>query len=127
MNLNQITIPAINVQETVTFYQTLGLELIVDAMPKYARLLCPDGNATLSVHKVEEPVTRPGVIIYFECEQLDEVVADLVSNGIQFDQLPQDESWLWREAILNDPAGNKIKLYFAGENRLNPPWRVGVA
>ena len=127
MNLNQITIPAINVQETVTFYQTLGLELIVDAMPKYARLLCPDGNATLSVHKVEEPVTGPGVIIYFECEQLDEVVADLVSNGIQFDQLPQDESWLWREAILNDPAGNKVKLYFAGENRLNPPWRVGVA
>ncbi len=127
MNLNQITVPAINVQETVTFYQTLGLELIVDAMPKYARLLCPDGNATLSVHKVEESVTGPGVIIYFECEQLDEVVADLVSNGIQFDQLPQDESWLWREAILNDPAGNKIKLYFAGENRLNPPWRVGVA
>jgi len=125
MNLNQITVPAINVQETVTFYQTLGLELIVDALPKYARLLCPDGNATLSVHKVDHLTGQPGIIIYFECEQLDEVVNELIGKGIHFDQLPKDESWLWREAILNDPAGNKIKLYFAGENRVYPPWRVG--
>jgi hypothetical protein len=33
-------------------------------------------------------------------------------------------SYLWREAVLHDPSGNKIKLYWAGENRLNPPWRV---
>ena len=25
---------------------------------------------------------------------------------------------------LRDPAGNRITLYHAGENRLNPPWRV---
>lgn len=124
MNLNQITLPAINVKETVTFYQTLGLKLIVDAMPRYARLLCPDGNSTLSVHKVDHLMSGPGIIIYFECEKLDEVVNDLIAKGIHFDQLPKDESWLWREAILNDPAGNKIKLYLAGENRVNPPWRV---
>jgi hypothetical protein len=29
-----------------------------------------------------------------------------------------------REAILCDPSGNMIKVYWAGENRLNPPWRV---
>ena len=39
-------------------------------------------------------------------------------------QEPTDQHWLWREAILHDPSGNKIKLYWAGENRLNPPWRV---
>ena len=34
--------------------------------------------------------------------------------------------WLWREARLVDPSGNVICLYHAGENRLNPPWRVGA-
>jgi len=38
---------------------------------------------------------------------------------------PEDiEPYLWREAVLRDPSGNRIKLYHAGENRLNPPWRV---
>jgi hypothetical protein len=28
------------------------------------------------------------------------------------------------EAIVLDPSGNKIKLYWAEENRLDPPWKV---
>ena len=28
------------------------------------------------------------------------------------------------DETLRDPAGNLIALYHAGENRLNPPWRV---
>ena len=39
-------------------------------------------------------------------------------------RLFSDMGHLWREAILYDPSRNKIKLYWAGENRLNPPWRV---
>ena len=35
-----------------------------------------------------------------------------------------DQPWLWREARLQDPSGNVICRYHAGENRLNPPWRV---
>jgi len=31
---------------------------------------------------------------------------------------------LWREAELFDPGGNRILLYFAGQNRINPPWRI---
>ena len=27
-------------------------------------------------------------------------------------------------AYLRDPAGNLICLFWAGENRKNPPWRV---
>ena len=38
--------------------------------------------------------------------------------------LPTDQPWLWREAYLNDPDGNPLCLYHAGENRLNPPWRL---
>jgi hydroxymethylpyrimidine/phosphomethylpyrimidine kinase len=40
------------------------------------------------------------------------------------EQMPRDEDWLWREARLRDPAGNRICLYAAGEARRFPPWRV---
>lgn len=33
MNLNQITIPSLDVEKAVEFYKILGLHLIVDAIP----------------------------------------------------------------------------------------------
>jgi hypothetical protein len=42
----------------------------------------------------------------------------------RFDSGPEDQSWLWREAWLRDPAGNRLYLFFAGENRRFPPWRI---
>ena len=124
MNLNQVTVPSKNILKSITFYKTLGLELVVEALPHYARFVCPDGNATFSVHLVEELPKGDGIYVYFECDDLDERVGELEQKGIVFDELPNDKSWLWREARLKDPDGNKIILYFGGENRLNPPWRV---
>lgn len=124
MNLNQITLPSRDVARAISFYEQLGLQLIVRSLPGYARFLCPDGGSTLSVHLVEKGFTN-GAIIYFECEQLDETVARLVQQGIDFDSLPEDKSWRWREAELTDPDGNRIKLFFGGEDRVDPPWRVG--
>ncbi len=46
------------------------------------------------------------------------------AHGVVFASEPTDRRWLWREAELFDPGGNRILLYFAGENRLNPPWRI---
>lgn len=124
MNLNQITIPSLNVERAVTFYKTLGLHLIVDAAPRYVRFECPEGEATFSIHKVDELQKGTGITIYFEEENLDEWVSKLQKKGITFSQLPEDKPWLWREAHLLDPDGNKIILYFAGKNRKNPPWRI---
>lgn len=124
MNLNQVTLPATNMETSLAFYQALGLKLIVNAMPHYVRFVCPDGQSSLSLHPADERASEPGITIYFECDRLEETVSELRENGLKFDQLPRDESWLWKEAIIRDPAGNKIKLYFAGANRLNPPWRV---
>jgi len=122
MNLNQITLPVKNMDTATNFYQTLGFTLIVDT-PHYARFECSKGNSTFSLSLDQEDYSN-GAIIYFEEEKLDEWVAELKSKGIKFEQDPKDESYLWREAVLKDPSGNKIKLYWAGENRLNPPWRV---
>ena len=124
MNLNQVTIYTDKPLETVAFYQKLGLQLIVNSLPRYARLLCPDGDATLSIHIAEEVSSNKNIVLYFECEDLDAKVAELEKLGLQFESEPQDQTWLWRETYLKDPNSNKICLFYAGENRQNPPWRV---
>lgn len=124
MNLNQITISSVNLAKSVAFYQKLGLELIVDSLPRYARFVCPNGNSTFSIHLVEELPSGNGIIVYFEEENLKEKITELKQNGIQFEQELINQPWLWKEAKLKDPDGNQIILYFAGENRLNPPWKI---
>lgn len=123
MNLNQVTLPAVNVAESVDFYKRMGFELIVNA-PHYARFKCPNGSASFSVHQVGGVSESSDVVVYFENESLDQTVKHLQAHGIEFFQEPRDEPWLWREARAKDPAGNVICLYWADSNRLNPPWRV---
>ena len=132
MNLNQVTLTVINMEESTEFYRRLGFLHIVDT-PHYARFACPDEGATFSLSLAEsssltntDNKLSSGTTIYFEHEALDEWVSTLQLEGIEFNQLPTHQSYLWREAILYDPSGNKIKLYWAGKNRLYPPWRVAT-
>ena len=125
MNLNQITIPSLDLTKSIPFYKKLGLLLIVEALPHYARFECPDGNSTFSIHQTESLPNGNGVYIYFECENIDDHVKSLMEKGVEFDQLPTDQKWLWREARLKDVDGNQLILYYGGKNRLNPPWRIG--
>jgi catechol 2,3-dioxygenase-like lactoylglutathione lyase family enzyme len=124
MNLNQVTVPSGNLDLAIPFYQKLGLKLIVDAKPHYARFVCPNGESTFSIHLTNKFAGEEGIYVYFECDNLDNHVADLITKGIKFDEMPNDKTWLWREARLKDPDNNQIILYYAGENRLNPPWRI---
>ncbi len=124
MNLNQVTVPSLDLERSVSFYETLGLTLVVSSLPRYARFVCPDGNATFSLHQVGQLPVGEGIWVYFECDNLDAYVAQLAGKGIVFEELPVDQPWLWREARLKDPDGNQLILFHAGENRLNPPWRI---
>lgn len=124
MKLNQITVPTVDMKRSVDFYQKLGFHLIVDSIPRYARFICPDGDATFSLHRVDQLANGPGVVIYFETDRLDELVADLKKENVDFEHGPIDQAWLWHEARLKDPDGNEIILYHAGDNRKNPPWRI---
>lgn len=49
MNLNQITIPSLNVEKATEFYKKIGLRLIVEAFPRYVHFECPDGVSTFSI------------------------------------------------------------------------------
>lgn len=124
MNLNQVTLPVMNMETSTDFYRRLGFLQIVDT-PHYARFACPDNGSSFSL-SLEDKDFNNGATIYFEHESLDQWIQDIEQAGIQFEQLPTDQSYLWREAVLLDPSGNKIKLYYAGENRLFPPWRVEI-
>jgi catechol 2,3-dioxygenase-like lactoylglutathione lyase family enzyme len=124
MRLNQVTVPALDVERSIAFYKALGLRLIVQS-PHYARFELPDGESTFSIHLASDPGrAAEGSGIYFECDDLDARVAALKAKGIVFDSDPTDQSWLWREAWLTDPAGVKLCLYKAGEARRYPPWRL---
>jgi predicted enzyme related to lactoylglutathione lyase len=124
MNLNQITIPSLDLSSSVSFYQALGLRLIVDALPRYARFECPDGNSTFSIHLAEQLPTGDGITVYFECDDIDTKVQQLTAAGIIFETQPTDQPWLWKEARLKDPDNNQLILFYAGENRVNPLWRI---
>ena len=127
MDLNQVTLPSTDVARSVAFYRALGFTQIVSNLPSYARFECPVGAATFSLHQVASVPEKSGVVVYFECVDLDATCRLLKDRGFIFDAAPTDQPWLWREAYLRDPDGNVICLYRAGDARRNPPWRLSAS
>lgn len=119
-----MTLEARDVETSARFYVRLGLEQIVADYPEYARLLAPRGGTTLSLHRCEEALAVHAVSIHFEVDDVDLAVRGLKQAGFRFILEPTDQPYLWREATLLDPDGHDIFIYHAGENRLNPPWRL---
>jgi hypothetical protein len=95
--------------------------LIVKALPPYARFVCPEGQSTFSLHKVENLPDGDGVWIYFKVLNLDDNINEPIRKGSKMEELPNDKPWLRRESRLKDPDHNQIIIYFAGNNRINPP------
>jgi catechol 2,3-dioxygenase-like lactoylglutathione lyase family enzyme len=124
MRLNHVTLSVSDVARSAAFYVRLGLVQIVAADPDYARLEAPEGETTLSLHRVEHVSPQPSASIHFEVDDVDRTVGALEQAGFRFVSDPIDQPYLWREAILLDPDGNRVFIYHAGENRLNPPWRL---
>jgi hydroxymethylpyrimidine/phosphomethylpyrimidine kinase len=129
MKLNQVTMPMVDYAASLTFYQALGLRLIVASPPSYARFECPaaDGGepATLSIEHAEGYGGGDWPEVFLEVDDLDAIVARLRALGLVVSD-PVAQSWLWRECDLRDPAGTRVKLYQAGRNRRFPPWRLGA-
>lgn len=123
MHLNQVTVPVSDIARSIAFYRQLGLQLIVHSNDHYARFVCPDGEATFSIQLADRP-SGEGIHLYFEVPDPDATYQELKAKGIVFDEAPTDRPWLWREVTLRDPDGNRLIIYHAGENRLNPPWRL---
>ncbi|MAM30705.1 MAG: glyoxalase/bleomycin resistance/extradiol dioxygenase family protein [Flavobacteriaceae bacterium] len=124
MNLNQVTVPSLNVPKAILFYQKIGLQLIVHTHDAYARFECLEGDATFSIHQVETLPKGSGTIVYFEVADVTQKVSELKEIGTDFETEPTQQTWGWTEARLKDPDGNTIIIYHAGTHRKNPPWRL---
>jgi catechol 2,3-dioxygenase-like lactoylglutathione lyase family enzyme len=122
MDLNQVTVQSVNIPESIKFYRALGLKLIVES-EHYARFECPAGSATFSVHLVDR-VVPSNTVVYFEVGDVEQTARQLEAGGLKFSRQPTQERWLWQESRLEDPSGNEICIYTAGNNRKNPPWRI---
>jgi catechol 2,3-dioxygenase-like lactoylglutathione lyase family enzyme len=81
MNLNQVTIYSAKPMESIEFYKKLGLHLIVDSAPRYVRFECPNGDSTFSIHETDADSGCSKIVLYFECENLDEEVKRLKEPG----------------------------------------------
>jgi len=127
LRLNQVTLAAKDMAASVLFYEKLGLTLIVDSAPRYVRFEFPDDGqgtqATLSLHAAQTDFTRSldAPLIYFE---VDDVQAFLAEKDLTPLTTPEMKSYLWFEADIEDPSGNRIRLFTAGKNRRFPPWRI---
>ena len=122
LRLNQVTVAVTDIERAAAFYAGLGLVAIV-VSDHYRRFVLPGGGATFSLHRSDGPVVST-TTVYFESAELDADCARLAAAGYAFEHGPVDQTWHWREARLRDPDGNLICLYHAGEDRLDPPWRV---
>jgi hydroxymethylpyrimidine/phosphomethylpyrimidine kinase len=127
MRFNHVTLIVTDFERSKAFYLSLGLTQIVDAPPRYARFIFPDGDATLSVEVDTGAAGAPGSAqLFLECEELDARVAMLKERGLAFYQDPSDMFYGWREARLRDPDGHDLRLYRENlpNQRLDPPWRI---
>ncbi len=125
MRLNHVTLAVADVERSAEFYGRLGLTQIVANYPDYARFLAPAGDTTLSMHRAPDPVPALGASIHFEVDDVDATVTELEGRGFDIAAAAVDQPYLWREAILTDPDGHRIFIFHAGENRIDPPWRLG--
>lgn len=126
MDLNQVTLPVTDFETAYQFYGQIGLKPIVYSQGRYARFELPSGSSTLSLHVADHAMSL-GVVIYFECDDVDARYEALRAKGVEFLNAPRDEVWGWREARFKDPSGNELCLFHAGQNRRFPAWRLPSA
>jgi len=140
VRLTHVLVSCADVARSLVFYQGLGLKPIVldhqdDGTLRYARLVFPEGDATLSLERAAgaavatavSTTARPGVVLYFEHADLERRVAALAAAGYVFATGVETKPWLWREATLVDPDGHRLCLFQAGSYRVDPPWRLTSA
>ena len=121
LEFNHAMIYTADYAKAVAFYRdALGFRMIEEYPGGYGRMQSPGGGrTTIALHPEEQgrPAGRGGIRLYFEIETLDAFCDALVAKGVTVKQPPQDMPWGWRHAYLDDPDGNEISLYWAGEKR----------
>jgi len=89
MRLNHVLLYVSDVERALGFYVgTLGFTLVEAGQPDYARVLAPEGDATIGLHRISaapKPPWNEGVRLYLEVDHLDDVCNRLAAQGVDFE------------------------------------------
>lgn len=124
VSITQLNIVASHFEETLRFYQTLGVEFALTTDPPPGAL---HAHATVGAVQLEidnqylarmynagagrESVTHPIIWITLgDRQQVDATYTKLVAAGFEPRQPPYDAFWGSRYAIVADPEGNDVGL-----------------
>jgi methylmalonyl-CoA/ethylmalonyl-CoA epimerase len=110
----QVLIPVDEFDKGVAFYRdTLGLPFLFSAPPQMAFFSCGDVRLLVGVLPEGQKAQR-GSAVYFEVDDIHNVVAALKAKGVLFkgtphviNRTPKSELWL---AEFADPDGNQLAL-----------------
>jgi predicted enzyme related to lactoylglutathione lyase len=113
MKLRHIELHTTKLEEAAHFYRHLGFEEILDERPHHVLLAAGgDDSGTLSLIRFEvAPALTGGPLIYFECENVDEVYQRASEVGLKIAFEPTSKPSGRREAGFFDPDGQLICIY----------------
>ena len=121
MSLDAIGIAAKDVNETISFYEILGLSFkeygeghFEASHPSGLRIMLDSFDLMKKINpEWKEPVS-PGVTLCFlqeSASSVDDVYHRLVKSGAQSVKEPWDAFWGQRYSSVLDPNGNQIDLF----------------
>jgi methylmalonyl-CoA/ethylmalonyl-CoA epimerase len=112
--IGQIAMVVRDLDRAVAFYRdVLGMKLLFQAPPKLAFFDC--GGVRLMLDVPEEPeFDRPGSILYYKVDDIQEAWAILRDRGVEFRdephlvaRMPDHEIWM---TFFRDSEGNTLAL-----------------
>ncbi len=113
--LNLVVLRAANLEISLKFYQSLGLEFVQEQHGNGPiHYSCEIGSTVIEIYP-GKPGTAPdrknagATTIGFQVENLDAVVKTLEDNRISILTAPQESQW-GRRAVVQDPDGRAVEL-----------------
>lgn len=106
--VSTIWLPVSDMQQAVAFYRDrLGLD-VLEHDGDWSEVTA--GDQRIGLNAAESPAGDGGAVIAFAVDDIDNTVAQLKSQGVQFSGELSEHPW-GRIAPFKDPDGNDLQIY----------------
>jgi lactoylglutathione lyase len=110
IQLNLVVIRSHYINESVLFYQKLGLNFIKHQHGSGLEHFASEGSLiTFEIYPSLEASATTATRLGFQVDSVDAIVQELEKSGAAIISSPKDSPW-GRRAIVVDPDGHKIEL-----------------
>lgn len=122
---NHITVPSKDLEKSIDFYTSLGMQLIEHEAGHHAHFENQEHEVIFTAYyNLKNPDYE--VKVYFEVDNLDdlEIRSCLLAGQVRENVLKTETAnWQGKELHLSDPDGNHVVLYEKLTADVVPPWR----